>query len=173
MGARDFRADFRTHTRANVMIATGGTWTDERVEQLKSCLDAGFSCSQIAREIGVTRNAVIGKIARLKLVRVKDALAGQRERRPPPIAPHPRIVTQHQILKALRAMPERAAAEPASGGANRCSLFELGQGKCRWPINEPGAENFCFCGDKPVEGLPYCVPHARMAYSPGRARGMR
>jgi GcrA cell cycle regulator len=157
---------------ANVMIATGGTWTHERVEQLKSCLNAGFSCSQIAREIGVTRNAVIGKIARLKLVRVQDALASQRERRALPSAPRARIVTQHQILKALRAMPERAAGEPASGGANRCSLLELGQGKCRWPINEPGADNFCFCGDQPVDGLPYCASHARMAYhSPARGRG--
>jgi GcrA cell cycle regulator len=152
------------------MLATAGTWTHERVEQLKSCLNAGFSCSQIAREIGVTRNAVIGKIARLKLVRVQDALAGQRARRALPSAPRARIVTQHQILKALRAMPE-PPGEPASGGANRCSLLELGQGKCRWPINEPGADNFCFCGDQPVDGLPYCAPHARMAYhSSGRGR---
>ena len=130
------------------MIATG-TWTHERVEELKSCLNAGFSCSQIARQIGVTRNAVIGKIARLKLARVNDALASEREHRRPPGVRH-RIVTQHEILKALHTMPEHLAPPAQDESANRCSLLELGQGRCRWPIDEPGTENFCFCGDTPV-----------------------
>ena len=34
------------------------TWTQERVEQLRSYITAGLTCSQIADEIGVTRNAV-------------------------------------------------------------------------------------------------------------------
>jgi GcrA cell cycle regulator len=40
------------------------TWTTERVAQLKSGVNAGLSCAQIANEIGVSRNAVIGKINR-------------------------------------------------------------------------------------------------------------
>ena len=43
------------------------TWTKERVDALRNYVDAGMSCSQIAGEIGVTRNAVIGKIHRLGL----------------------------------------------------------------------------------------------------------
>jgi hypothetical protein len=47
----------------------------------------------------------------------------------------------------------------------------LSQGKCRWPISNPGAEDFCFCGNEPVKGLPYCLGHARIAYrSVGRQR---
>jgi GcrA cell cycle regulator len=46
----------------------------------------------------------------------------------------------------------------------RCSLFELGAQNCRWPIGRPGADDFGFCGSAPVEGLPYCAGHARMAY---------
>jgi len=46
------------------------TWTDERVELLKKLWCEGHSASQIAKELGgVTRNAVIGKATRLKLVR--------------------------------------------------------------------------------------------------------
>jgi GcrA cell cycle regulator len=146
------------------MIATSETWTTDRVEKLKSCLDAGFSCAEIAREIGVSRNAVIGKISRLKLTRVKDAMASRRERRLAPSAQRSRIVTQHQILVALRAAPQPSQQELAAGNAHRCSLLELGHGKCRWPINEPGTEDFCFCGDQPVAGLPYCPTHARIAY---------
>jgi hypothetical protein len=42
--------------------------------------------------------------------------------------------------------------------------------KCRWPISNPGAEDFCFCGNEPVKGLPYCPGHARIAYRQDRQR---
>jgi GcrA cell cycle regulator len=44
------------------------SWTDERVEQLKTLWSEGHSASHIAKTLGnVTRNAVIGKIHRLGL----------------------------------------------------------------------------------------------------------
>jgi len=46
---------------------TGATWNSERIEQLRNFVVAGLTCSQIAAEIGVSRNAVIGKIHRLGL----------------------------------------------------------------------------------------------------------
>ena len=43
-------------------------WTDERVELLKKLWAEGLSASQIATQLGgVSRNAVIGKVHRLKL----------------------------------------------------------------------------------------------------------
>ena len=49
------------------MTGTQTTWTTERIALLKNRIDAGLSCGQIAREIGVSRNAVIGKANRLGL----------------------------------------------------------------------------------------------------------
>ena len=141
------------------MTAKERTWTAERVELLKSCVDAGLSCGQIAREIGVSRNAVIGKINRLQLSRCHGAIARQPERK------RPRVLTQHHILMAVRAAPLPAADTLVPNGG-RCSLMELNESKCRWPINDPGAENFCFCGNQAVAGLPYCAGHARIAYQP-------
>ena len=44
------------------------SWTDERVEALRTMWTEGRSASQIAKELGgVTRNAVIGKVHRLGL----------------------------------------------------------------------------------------------------------
>jgi GcrA cell cycle regulator len=72
----------------------------------------------------------------------------------------------------MAASPRQPPAEdiPIYNGCG-CTLLELSQGKCRWPISNPGAEDFCFCGNEPVKGLPYCLAHARIAYRPvGRQR---
>ncbi|MBN9270850.1 MAG: GcrA cell cycle regulator, partial [Mesorhizobium sp.] len=43
-------------------------WTDERVELLRKLWSEGLSASQVAAQLGgVSRNAVIGKVHRLKL----------------------------------------------------------------------------------------------------------
>src|SRR5580658_9320830 len=63
------------------MPANNPTWTLERVELLKSHFAAGLSCREIADEIGVSRNAVIGKLSRLKLPRENSADAAPRPAR--------------------------------------------------------------------------------------------
>jgi GcrA cell cycle regulator len=176
----------RTHLKGSNMVAhgatgtsatgtsatcTSATWTTERVEQLKSCISAGLSCSRIAAEIGVTRNAVIGKMNRLGLSRPKLVVARAPERKRD--AWRPRTLTQHQILMDLPAEPRSPAEVIPIHGGHGCSLLDLSPGKCRWPINEPGSENFCFCGNRQVEGLPYCEGHARRAYkSAARTRSI-
>jgi GcrA cell cycle regulator len=58
-------------------------WTEERVDLLKKLWMEGLSASQIAAELGegVTRNAVIGKVHRLKLsARAKPTSAPARPR---------------------------------------------------------------------------------------------
>ena len=44
------------------------SWTEERIDKLKSMWEKGMTASQIADELGgVSRNAVIGKAHRLDL----------------------------------------------------------------------------------------------------------
>jgi len=151
------------------MLANEPTWTAERVELLKSRFAAGLSCRDIAGEIGVSRNAVIGKLSRLNLTRDdggdrrrparKDAAKGHRPRTVPRL--------QYRMLKALYGEPQPAADDEPIHNGHTCSLFELSEQRCRWPISTPGAADFCFCGNMPVEGLPYCAGHTRLAYRPG------
>jgi GcrA cell cycle regulator len=151
------------------MLANEPTWTAERVELLKLRFEAGLSCREIAVDIGVSRNAVIGKLSRLNLTRGrggdgprpprKDAAKGQRPRTMPRV--------QYQLLQTLYAEPEPVLGEEPIQSGPGCSLLELSAEKCRWPISTPGAEDFCFCGNMPVEGLPYCAGHTRLAYRPG------
>ena len=148
-------------------IEAQATWTTERVALLKNGIAAGLSCAQIAREIGVSRNAVIGKANRLGLSRVKSATAGHGQRAGVPNGARTRIAASQRTLRAVWAKPEPCFAEMLEAGTNRCSLFELQQWHCRWPMGDPTSENFGFCGCKPAGDLPYCPAHARMAYRPG------
>ena len=141
-------------------------WTEERVALLKARVDAGLTCAQIAREIGVSRNAVIGKLSRLGLSRVKGVPAGQPGRTVPKM-PRPRIVIQQRTSPLALTTRQLPLAQPVVDSGPRRSLLELAQGHCRWPLSEPGAADFGFCGKEQVEGLSYCAAHARMAYRAG------
>ncbi len=177
---RDKRSPRKTTTARKTTSGHGASWTSERVEQLKGCIRAGLTCSQIAAEIGVTRNAVIGKMNRLGLSRPKDAAAVPRARGKDWEGAEPkraawgarsvRLFSQHRILVALPPEPAAFAGATATDGRG-CSLLDLNPGQCRWPISETGAADFYFCGANQVEGLPYCGGHARMAYkAAGRSR---
>ena len=41
---------------------------------------------------------------------------------------------------------------------------------CRWPIGDPQAAGFHFCGKRKQDGHPYCELHVRRASTPSRAR---
>jgi GcrA cell cycle regulator len=148
------------------------TWTTERIELLKSHFAAGLSCREIANEIGVSRNAVIGKLSRLSLTREKTLKVRRDDagkRRPKSV---PRL--QYRMLRKLFAEAPPAEDGQAIHGERHCSLLELSEERCRWPISSPGEKDFCFCGNRPLEGVPYCPGHARLAYQPGsRQRAAR
>lgn len=151
------------------------TWTPERVEQLQSFVVAGLSCSQIAAQIGVTRNAVIGKIHRLGLSPVRPP--GAAARSCPPRARDPRAASPRRRLRLLWSdgtVRAEAEAPLVVESTEPCSLLDLAQGKCRWPVSDAGnggTADFVFCGNAAIDGLSYCAGHARMAYrAPARRR---
>jgi GcrA cell cycle regulator len=172
------------------------SWTDERVELLKKLWTEGLSASQIAGRLGngVTRNAVIGKVHRLNLSgRVQQQRVAQprapRKQREPSLAPRaggsmPSMPTAgSSALKPMmraethirpQAIPEpqplRLVDLPKDG---RVTILHLSDKTCKWPIGDPGSEEFCFCGHGPREGSPYCEYHARLAYQPIQDRRNR
>jgi len=57
------------------------SWTDERVGLLKKMWEEGMSASHIAAQLGgVSRNAVIGKVHRLKILRPEKVAPSQTEK---------------------------------------------------------------------------------------------
>src|SRR5215813_6060728 len=128
------------------------SWTDERVELLKKLWADGLSASQIAAELGgVTRNAVIGKVHRL-------GLSG-RAKSPSSASPRPRKPRSPHMLRV-----SRPAMRGNTALAQRRTLLELTEETCRWPIGDPGAADFFFCGGQAQTAGPYCSYHSRVAY---------
>jgi len=157
------------------------SWTDERVELLKKLWAEGLSASQIAGRMGgVTRNAVIGKVHRLGLSGRATVSRSPRPRSRKTRQPtHPSQVTQFrtsgntalkpdvEISPDVDVEPEpQPIREVDIPPGERASILTLNEHTCRWPIGDPGAEDFYFCGRNPKSGMPYCEHHARIAYQP-------
>ncbi len=156
-------------------------WNDERVDLLKKLWSEGLSASQIAGRLGgVTRNAVIGKVHRLGLAGRATTSRMKSHR------PRARAATAKRMAKsrfatlgnpALRALyhPEAEPFVPSVEElviplAERKSIQTLTECSCRWPIGDPQAGDFHFCGKNKVPGLPYCEFHARRAFQPPQPR---
>src|SRR5262249_32371657 len=154
------------------------SWTDERVEMLKKLWADGLSASQIAAELGgITRNARTGKVHRLG--------PPGRATAPSPAGPRPRKTRApshvfRSIRNALRGNTALAAQAVAAYEAEiepepeplenvipigqRCSILELSEDKCRWPIGDPGQADFFFCGGRAGLGPPCAGCPARISH---------
>jgi GcrA cell cycle regulator len=117
------------------------SWTDERVAELQRLWIAGHSAAVIGRQLGVSKNAVIGKAHRMNLAN-----------RPSPIkkceTPAP------EMTKPVVVPETRASRGP----------------QCRWPFGDPGDPGFHFCEAQAMPGKPYCAEHYARAYIPNRPR---
>jgi hypothetical protein len=56
----------------------------------------------------------------------------------------------------------RVEQEPNPG----LGIMELDAQTCRWPIVKSGSEDVRYCGNRTVEGKPYCNLHCQKAYRP-------
>ncbi|HTI68004.1 MAG TPA: GcrA family cell cycle regulator [Caulobacteraceae bacterium] len=153
-----------------------GGWTEDRVASLKKLWLEGLSASQIAKQLGgVTRNAVIGKVHRLGLSGRATPAAPARTVFKAPRAPRPAMASVHaprrvEPVAASQPMPSLPAVREEPGSA---TVLTLGAHMCKWPIGDPAADGFTFCGRRTGQDGPYCNEHARVAYQPAIKKGKR
>lgn len=150
-------------------------WTDERVSALTKLWNEGLSATQCAKQLGgVSRNAVIGKVHRLRLSNRAEPSAPARA----PRTPAPPRVPKPRMTKPARPAPGRAAAKPVAAvdqarparaftveEPGTATIVSLSAHACKWPIGDPSSDGFTLCG-RFKEGGPYCTEHARVAYQP-------
>ena len=168
-------------------------WTDERVELLKKLWAEGLSASQIAAQLGsVTRNAVIGKVHRLKLSsRGRSTAAPAKQKKQASTAgksvARAASVSRHVTTSiGATALAQQFDAEPVARYhhvrpvenvvvpiSRRLQLVQLSERTCKWPNGDPLTEDFSFCGNDAAETGPYCKYHARIAFQPASERRRR
>ena len=135
-------------------------WTDESVEKLRRLWMQGLTANEIAKQLGVTKNAIVGKVHRLCLTA-----------RPSPI----KVKEQEEEISEVTVNEEieegascefnaKAAAKQRAEELTNIKLVDLDSHTCRWPIGDPRDDDFCFCGKKVRSGQTYCDEHSVMAY---------
>lgn len=165
-------------------------WTDTRTAVLKWTWGEGLSCSQIAARLtGISSNAVIGKLHRLKVVSkegrqkasaprtvaapVKAAPKPPRETRGFGVPVKPATPPRKQVgiagngmtfEKAGNERPPREVVPERIEAPGTATVLTLGAHMCKWPIGDPSSDGFTFCGRRKGEVGPYCREHALVAY---------
>lgn len=114
-------------------------WTPEAIRTLKKLWDRGKSTIEIGKELGISKNAVVGKAHRLGL--------NNRE------SPMRRLRKEARMSKQAKIRMEWVR------------LVDLKINSCRWPIGEPDHSDFHFCGKEVKTGKPYCAEHCKKAYT--------
>jgi GcrA cell cycle regulator len=165
-------------------------WTDERVETLRKLWAEGLSASQIAAQLGgVSRNAVIGKVHRLKLSsRGRATAAPTRQKKATQAGGAKSVSRAATVTRSVTAsigataLQQQFDAEPVARQylrpvedvvvpiSRRLQLVQLSERTCKWPNGDPLSEDFHFCGNDSAETGPYCTYHARIAFQPASER---
>jgi GcrA cell cycle regulator len=115
-------------------------WTDELINDLKRLWDGGNSASSCARVLGITRNAVMGKVWRLRLPT--------------------RLTTQVSRIPDSPPVKFTAGVWAPLRGSHPVTIDAVTG--CRWPVSDPFAPRGSidlFCNCTVLAGRSYCAEH--------------
>lgn len=143
------------------------TWPDEKVEQLRKLYEEKFSMAKIAAAMGITRNAVIGKLHREGLFRGRvvgrrgPSRTAHRAKAPRKLRPHVEVnrIVAGRVLQVLEFdnTPLRAAdVTPLN-----IALQNLEPQHCRYPTSDGP---ILFCGCVKFREASYCLPHYELTH---------
>lgn len=145
-------------------------WTQDRTEVLRKLWAIGVSFSDIAAEMGQTRNAVCGKIHRMEFIgpgtyrRRTDAQIEATKREKDRRRNERRRVQSITVKKVLP--PNLEALRCVEVESLGKTLLELGPNDCRYPF---GDGPFVFCGQPQFEGSSYCGCHFGLSARRGQS----
>jgi hypothetical protein len=136
-------------------------WTAQEISLLIG-LWPNASAAQISKQLSRSRASVCGKAMRL---RSDDLLPADVEKHfavNPAVQKRPgrALTTVTTITPAKPTPPVDATVPPPE--MRRCSLIELDDGQCRWPLGTVAEVATLFCGGAVEPGRAYCGHHWRI-----------
>jgi GcrA cell cycle regulator len=137
----------------------------------------GFTMSEIARRLGVTKNVVSGMRWRMGL-----------PNRPSPVRQDPRKHTRRSpVVHTLPALDPPPVDEPPLPAADFLAAVRkpkpprkprpprlevtVGHQDCQWALNDGPRRHWLFCEAPKAEGSVYCAEHHALAYTGRDRRG--
>lgn len=160
-------------------------WTDEREAILTKLWGEGYSSSQIAGKLGITRSAVIGKVYRMKIQGGSVPGRGGRQKENFETSSlRIKLATTAKKMKQAsaknrpfaigeRAPPKFGPIEPyiekpqpyEPPMEQRVTWDQLEDHHCRFVLGDVAKPGWCYCGGKKLNGVSYCGHHARIVYA--------
>lgn len=119
-------------------------WDNETQEALiEAWKDPQLCILSLAKKLGVSKSAILGKAHRLKLATRDQVKSGAAKAMRSPVNKVPKI-------------------DPKKTPSRRT---------CAWPIGHPDNVDFHYCGaDVQLGGSPYCTEHHKRAYVPRKEK---
>jgi len=137
-------------------------WTDDSVEKLRQLWAQGLTANEIAKKLGVTKNAIVGKVHRLCLT-ARPSPIKSKEPEPAEIQESSSAAGDKVTESQIDDNPDKNTSD-AKEELTNIKLVDLDSHTCRWPIGDPRDDDFCFCGKKVRSGQTYCDEHSMQAY---------
>jgi GcrA cell cycle regulator len=119
------------------------------------------SAAQIAARLARSRSAVCRKAQALHLNGTHKQLFEVPPRKPPAPARIPKSRERQMRSKPLPSIG--AAAIDKHLAMQPCSILELDDNRCHWPIGNVTEVAMLFCGGAVASGQRYCLHHRRIA----------
>lgn len=154
--------------------ASKSEWTDWHIAEMRRRAAEGESAKQVAECCNFSRAAVLGKANRLG---IQFNSLGQAELRktnrelrakglPVRKESAPRAPRERRVkISAPAFVPVPVQPEPAPQHIGPLvSIMDLKEGVCRYPIGDPGTDEFGYCGALALQA-PYCCAHRLIAYT--------
>ena len=154
-------------------------WAPEQDNRIAELLRAKKTAKEIGAEMGVTRNAIIGRVTRCKMLKAIGFARGSGEK----TTDHPRksiaastgnrrktvrggLVSLNRLKYAPaspKPAPKMVLAQPQTVGV---PLLDLGSRQCKFCINDPAerTDGHLFCGETTEVGKSWCAWHERIVW---------
>lgn len=148
-------------------------WNTNNITEVATLLKQGLSAAQIGAQLGISRNAVIGKVGRDESLR-RVGFAWTRAQ--PFAGKHPERLKAVRTLNFKSDKPTRtrrpavALVAPDPEYTVAKPMLLLGARDCRWPINDADQDELhLFCSATTESGKSFCPHHHHRAFDHRRS----